>query len=76
MAGIIIALLCGVVIGFVITKIVTRPKPVGFLRIDESDPDDGPYLFLELSLNSPPQVLKQKKYVTMKVKVENFISHD
>lgn len=76
MAGVIITLLCGIVVGVVVTKIVTRPKPIGFLRIDESDPDDGPYLFLELSPDSAPQMLKKKKYVTMKIKVENFLSHD
>lgn len=75
MAGIIIALLCGALVGFVIAKILSRPKPIGFLRIDESDPDDGPYLFLELSPDSTPRVIKTKKYVTMAVKVENFISH-
>lgn len=75
MAGVIIALLCGILIGFVVAKIVSRPKPIGFLRVDESDPDDGPYLFLELSPTFPPNVIKTKKQVTMAVKVENFVSH-
>lgn len=73
MAGIIM-FCCGIAIGYIIAKFATKPEPVGVLRIDNSDPDDGPYLFLELSSESTPQVLKHKKTVTLLVKAENYIS--
>lgn len=47
-------------------------KEVGTLKIDESDPDDGPYLFLEIPSN--PNVLKKYKYITLKVDVDNYVS--
>lgn len=67
-----VILLVGVLIGVIATLIITRPRPIGSLRIDESDPDDGPYLFLELSTD--PNVIKQDKYVTFKVDARNYIS--
>lgn len=75
MAGTIIGVVLGVVIGCVIGRFVYRSKPIGNLRIDTSDPDDGPYLFLELSSESTPNLLKLKKYVTLEVKAENYVSH-
>lgn len=43
----VIYILIGILIGFVGASIIHRKRPIGFLRIDRSDPD-GPYLFLEL----------------------------
>ena len=59
-------------LGSVITLIITRVRSIGFIRIDTSDPDDGPYLFLELTKDI--RTLFNKKYVTVKIKTENFIS--
>ena len=42
-------LLAGVLSGSFITILALRVILAGKLRIDNSDPDDGPYLFLELS---------------------------
>lgn len=61
----------GILVGIVCTTVLTRSKSVGYLRIDTSDPDDGPYLFLELSKDIGE--IYRKKYVTFKVKLENFI---
>lgn len=61
----------GVFIGIVFEK-SRRDESIGDLRIDESDPEDGPYLFLEL--NTRPDNIKTRKRVTLNVKVENFIS--
>lgn len=49
-----------------------KEKPVGDLRVDKSDPYDSPYLFLELNVD--PSIIEQKEYITLKVKVEDFIS--
>lgn len=43
----VVYVVVGIMIGFVVSSIIRRKHPVGFLRIDKSDPD-GPYLFLEL----------------------------
>jgi len=63
----------GILVGIVCTTVATRSKSVGSLRVDRSDPDDGPYLFLELSKDI--EEIYRKKYVTFKVSIKNFISH-
>lgn len=73
MSIILIAIECIVcaVIGFVI-GIKSHHKPVGTLRVDQSDPDGGPYLFLEIPKD--PTKLPNQKYITLKVNIENYIS--
>ena len=61
----------GILVGIICTTIATRTKSVGSLRVDMSDPNDGPYLFLELSKDIGE--IYQKKYVTFKVSLKNFI---
>lgn len=70
-AIIIIACIMSALIGFVI-GVKYHHKPVGTLRVDHSDPDDNPYLFLELS--GDPKKLPNQKYITLKVNIENYIS--
>ena len=70
----IIAFLAGVLIGTIIYAIAVKTASVGTLRIDQSDPEDSPYLFLELDKNL--SFIASKKYVIMKVKRENYISHN
>ena len=62
----------GIMIGFVVSSIIRRKHPVGFLRIDKSDPD-GPYLFLELK-KSVNEIVTQRT-VLLEVKREDFIPH-
>ena len=45
----IICIIVGIIIGIVFGRRVFRSDVVGSLRVDQSDPDSGPYLFLELS---------------------------
>ena len=70
----IIVFLAGVLIGTIIYAIAVKTASVGTLRIDQSDPEDSPYLFLELEKNL--SAIVSKKYVTMKVERKNYISHD
>ena len=70
---IIIIFLVGVLLGIFVSIIISRFRAVGSLRIDTSDADDSPYLFLELSSNVN-EVYKQK-YVTLRINTNNFISH-
>ena len=64
----------GILIGFVCATITTRTKSVGSLRVDTSDSDNSPYLFLELSKDI--EEIYRKKYVTFKVSLKNFIPHE
>ncbi len=66
--------LLGIAIGCISTFLIFKFHCVGDLRVDTSDPDDGPYLFLELSTDV--HTLMQKKYVLLRVNVKNYISQD
>ncbi len=67
MAELYIALffVLGMLVGFILTVIATRVKAVGHLHINKSDPEDGPYVFLELT--SDLNCLAKKDYVILKV---------
>lgn len=62
--------LAGTLIGMFYVK-VTKPKMVGYLRVDRSDPDERPYLFLEL--NEDVGFLMSHKEVVLKVKIKDYI---
>lgn len=68
----VIYVVVGILIGFIGASVIRRKHPVGFLRIDKSDPD-GPYLFLELK-KSVNEIIAQRT-VLLEVKREDFISH-
>ena len=70
-----IGLLIGVMVGVLLSRFIFKEKPVGSLRVDESDPDSGPYLFLELSHEGVDAIYK-KKYVVLKVNIQDYISHE
>src|SRR5574344_1527554 len=62
----------GFLVGGVVIAVVLYEKPVGTLRIDTSDPDEAPYLFVELS----ESVVKiyDKKQVTFYVNTQKYVS--
>lgn len=64
----------GIIIGVLIGAILFHKRPAGNLRVDRSDPTCEPYLFLELGTDV--HTVMRKKYVTFKVRVENFLPHD
>lgn len=70
---IILALIIGIVAGFIIAafKFQKWADPVGTLRVDKSDPDDNPYLFLELTKDI--DFVYRNKYVTFEVNTQNYI---
>lgn len=45
-----------------------RGKPIGDIRVDKSDPIDGPYLFLELDPQEGVGSIINKKQVSFRVK--------
>lgn len=68
----LIWLLAGILIGLFVSRF--KDKPIGSLRVDESDPDSGPYLFLELDPGGLNDIYK-KQSVRLRVKIKNYISH-
>ena len=74
--GVVVGILVGGFVGCIITRNAMIKKSldslVGTLRVDTSDPDDNPYMFLELSKNVTD--VTSKKSVLLKVSTENYIS--
>lgn len=68
------SLIIGILIGIIASRFIFRERPVGSLRVDESDPDSGPYLFLELDRSGAAAIYKQR-YVRLRVELKNYISH-
>lgn len=62
----------GSCIGILSTIFSLHHLLIGDLRVDQSDPEDGPYLFLELQKGVSN--FKNKKYVILKVNIKNYIS--
>nr|DAQ19121.1 MAG TPA: hypothetical protein [Caudoviricetes sp.] len=69
----LLLILAGMFLGIAIAAAIYRAYFVGTLRIDHSDPEDGPYMFLELDKGVSD--ISSKKHVILKVKLENFIPH-
>ena len=67
-------LFIGIVIGAVVTAYAFRRNFVGTLRVDQSDPTDAPYLFLEIEKGMGD--ISRKKYVLLRVNTESYIPHD
>ncbi|MDO5540792.1 MAG: beta-lactamase induction signal transducer protein [Eubacteriales bacterium] len=69
----IIFLVIGIAIGCILSRFIPK-KIVGTLRIDHSDPDSGPYLFLEIK-HGGMETMRKKKYVLFEVNLKNYIPH-
>lgn len=69
----LVIFLVGILVGFIIYSVVLRVSTIGTLRIDQSDPAEPPYLFLELDKTIDTVITKS--HAVFKVKRENFISH-
>lgn len=70
----LIWLLVGILIGLLVSRFIFKDKPIGSLRVDQSDPDSDPYLFLELDAGGMNDIYK-KQSVRLRVKIKNYISH-
>lgn len=65
--------LAGLLLGVCICSIIYRTYRVGTLRIDTSDPNNKPYMFLELDKGFGD--ISKKKNVILNVKREDYIPH-
>ena len=68
-----LSFIAGVIIGLFIFYMRNKSDICGNLRIDRSQKDEQPYLFLELS--KEVNDICDKKYVVFKVRDENFDTH-
>lgn len=71
MCGYLIAFILGIIIGSIVTNIIFYRKRAGVIRIDQSDPSDPPYLFLELETGLDQ--VEKSKMVFLSVKKENYL---
>lgn len=63
----------GMLVGWILTYANTKRQIVGTLREDRSDPDEPPYLFLELEADGMTRI-QSHRLVTLRVLRENYIS--
>ena len=70
----VLLFLLGFMVGIVSFLVYLIVRSVGTLRVDQSDPTEQPYLFLEL--DKPVETVTNKKYVLFRVNKKNFISQD
>ena len=62
----------GAITGIIIMVFVNRKRTVGDLRVDRSEPDEPPMLFLELRRGISD--ISASTYVVLRVKNEDFLS--
>lgn len=67
---IILCLLIGGIFGAMIMRGLSRYFVKGTLKIDKSDPYEGPYLFLEL--NHEVSSIGKGKYILLKIEESNY----
>ena len=67
----VLLVLLGFIGGMVFFLTCLAAKSIGTLRIDQSDPTEPPYLFLEL--DKPVESIIKEKYVLFRVSKKNFI---
>ena len=70
----VLLVLLGFVGGMIFFLICLAARSIGTLRVDQSDPTEQPYLFLEL--DKPVENIVKEKYVLFRVRKKNFISQD
>jgi hypothetical protein len=74
MLEVLIGLLLGSAIGLIAARRMFRPKALGVIRVDNSDPTEPPYLFLELDPQAQVEDIGKHEYVVFQVLVKNYIS--
>lgn len=62
----VIFFVVGTIVGIIVTSMFFRKEPIGTIRVDNSDPDSPPYLFLELD-NGKGYRLQKDKFIMLKV---------
>lgn len=71
---VLLVLVIGVLLGITASAVFFHAKIIGSLRVDHSDPTEPPYLFLEVKKN--PNALDHGCIVVLRVRRENFVTHE
>ena len=75
----VVGWLGGTVIGYALSWLIVRWHDkklcVGTLRVDRSDPDEAPYLFLELEQDGMTKI-HQNKTVLFKVDLNSYLTRN
>jgi hypothetical protein len=69
---IVLELVLGVLIGLALGKFIFKPKIAGNLRVDRSEPNEPPLMFLECT----NALYLKNKYITLEVVEKNYISQE
>lgn len=69
---VLVLIAVGVFLGVYGTIVIYHSKTIGSLRVDLSDPDSGPYLFLEMK--NDVKDIETREYVTLKVRIREDLS--
>lgn len=75
LVAIVISLFAGILIGTNRMRKAIEEGSVGHLRIDRSEPEEGPKPFLEI-VGSTVEAISHKDFVILKVINENYLSRD
>lgn len=74
--GFLVGLIIGIAALFVPLKTARHnQRPIGDLRVDRSDTNDAPLLFLELDEGTNVNTIIHSKYAMFRVKLEDFLPH-
>lgn len=68
------AFILGQFVGYFACCLKVAEKTIGKLRVDHSEPDEPPALFLEM--NTDPDSIVNKPYVVLSVEAKDFIPHE
>lgn len=71
-AWLFVPLIVGMAIGWLASRTSQDKTCIGTLREDRSDPNEAPYLFLELDRGGMEK-LHSNSRVTLRVNIENYI---
>lgn len=71
LSGVLVGITVGIVIALIALAIMYCKKPIGTLCIDQSDPEDKPYMFLELETDM--ETLASSKNIILRVKMKNYL---
>lgn len=69
----VIYIIIGIVTGLAVSLAGLFFCSIGALRIDQSDPTDKPYMFLEIKKGTGD--ISKRKFVVLRVRREDFIPH-
>lgn len=70
----VIGMVIGILVGFVWRALVKREPIIGTIHVNKVEPDEPPYMFLELHRGIEDVITK--KTVNLKVDTKDYTSHN